>query len=198
MKTLSTSTIVLSAALAAAAVGALGFATGGGWTHDGALMATRLTARFSFPIFLAAWSASALAAMFPGGWRAALLRRRRAVGLSFAAAHFVHLAFILDVVLVFHHAPPTVTVYGGGFVYVLIAAMALTSNDAAIKAMGRSAWKALHTTGGIAILLVFANSYAARLKTMPWLGAPALALIALAAALKLAAWLKRGRRLQAA
>lgn len=195
---LSTSTIVLWAAVAAAAVGVLGLVIGGGWTHEGALMATRLTARFAFPIFLAAWSASALAALFPGGWRTALLRRRRAVGLSFAAAHFVHLAFILNLVLVFHHAPPNVTVYGGGLVYVLIAAMALTSNDAAIKAMGRKAWKALHTTGGLAILLVFANSYVARLKTMPGLAAPALALIAVAVGLKLAAWLTRARRLQAA
>jgi methionine sulfoxide reductase heme-binding subunit len=194
----STPMIVLGAALAALGVGALGILTGGGWTHEGALMATRLTARFSFPIFLLAWSASALAALFPGGWRSALLRRRRAVGLSFAAAHGVHLAFILNVVLVFHHAPPMVTVYGGGFVYVLIAAMALTSNDAAIAAMGRKAWKALHATGGVAILLIFANSYAARLKTMPWLGAPALLLIALAVTLKLAAWTRRNRPLQAA
>lgn len=195
---LSTPTIVLSAALAATAVGLLGMLTGGGWTHDGALMATRLTARFAFPIFLAAWSASALAALFPGGWRTTLLRRRRAVGLSFFAAHAVHLAFILNVVLVFHHEPPMVTVYGGGFVYVLIAAMALTSNDAAVKAMGRKGWKALHVTGGIAILLVFANSYVGRLKTMPMLAIPALVLIVLAVTLKVAAWVTRGRRLQAA
>ena len=195
---LSTPTIVLLATVAALVVGAAGVATNGGWTHEGALMATRLTARFSFPVFLLAWSASALAALFPGGWRTALLRRRRAVGLAFAAAHFVHLGFILIVVLVFHHAPPAITVYGGGFVYLLIAAMALTSNDAAVNIMGRKAWKALHVTGSVAILLVFANSYAGRLMTKPMLAIPALALIALAVTLKLAAWLARRRPLQAA
>ncbi len=195
---LSTPTIVLSAAIAALAVGALGFASAGGWTHDGALMATRLTARFSFPIFLLAWSASALAALFPGGWRTALLRRRRAVGLSFAAAHFVHFGFILIVALVFQHKLNPVSVYGGGFTYLLIAAMALTSNDAAVRALGAARWKLLHTVGGLMILLVFTNSYAGRLKTMPMLAIPTLSLIALAVTLKLAAWLKRSRPLQAA
>ena len=195
---LSTPMIVLSAALAAVAVGVLGFLAGGGWTHEGALMATRLTARFSFPIFLLAWSASALATLFPGGWRTALLRRRRAVGLSFAAAHGVHLGFILIVALAFQHKLNPVSVYGGGFVYVLIAAMAATSNNASVRALGAARWKLLHTIGGIGILLVFTNSYVGRLMTKPMLAIPALALIALAVTLKLAAWLKRGRRLQAA
>jgi len=195
---LSTPTIVLGAALAATAVGVLGFATGGGWTHEGALMATRLTARLSFPIFLLAWSASALAALFPGGWRTALLRRRRAVGLSFAAAHGVHLGFILVLGFVFAHKLNPVSVYGGGFVYVLIAAMAATSNDASVKVLGAARWRLLHTVGGIGILLVFTNSYVGRLMTKPMLAIPALALIAAAVTLKLAAWLKRARRLQAA
>lgn len=195
---LSTPMIVLSAALSAFAVGVLGFLTGGGWTHEGALMATRLTARFAFPIFLLAWSASAVATLFPGGWRTALLRRRRAVGLSFAAAHFVHLAFILIVAFVFQHRLNPVSVYGGGFVYLLIATMAATSNDASVKALGPARWKLLHTIGGVGVLLVFTNSYVGRIMTKPMLAIPALALIALAVTLKLAAWVKRGRRLQAA
>lgn len=195
---LSTPVIVLGATVTAIAVGALGFLAGGGWTHEGALMATRLTARFSFPIFLLAWSASALAALFPGGWRTALLRRRRAAGLSFAAAHGVHLGFIVIAALAFRHPLNPVTVYAGGFVYVLIAAMAATSNSASVKALGAPRWKLLHTIGGVAILLVFTNSYVGRLMTKPMLAVPALALIGLAVSLKLVAWLMRGRRLQAA
>jgi DMSO/TMAO reductase YedYZ heme-binding membrane subunit len=195
---LSTPTIVLAATAAALGVGVLGFAAGGGSTQEGALMATRLTARFSFPIFLVAWSASALAALFPGGWRSALLRRRRAVGLSFAAAHGVHFGFILIAALVFQHKLNPVSVYVGGFVYVLIATMVATSNDASVKALGPARWRLLHTIGGIGIFLVFTNSYVGRLMTKPMLAWPALALIAAAVTLKLAAWLKRGRRLQAA
>lgn len=194
----STPTIVLAATVAALAVGGLGFMSAGGWNHEGALMATRLTARFAFPIFLLAWSASAIAALFPGGWRTTLLRRRRAVGLSFAAAHFVHLGFILIVALVFAHKLNPVSVYGGGFVYVLIAAMAATSNNASVKALGPARWTLLHTIGGVGILLVFTNSYVGRIMTKPWLGIPALVLIALAVTLKLTAWMKRSRRLQAA
>jgi DMSO/TMAO reductase YedYZ heme-binding membrane subunit len=195
---ISTPALVGGAALAAVVVGAAGFAIGGGWSHEGALEATRLTARFAFPWFVAAWSASALASLWPGGWRSTLLRRRRAVGLGFAACHFVHLGFILTLALVFHHVLPKVTIYAGGFTYLLIAAMAATSNDAAVRALGRKGWKALHVTGGLMILLVFTNSYVSRLAAKPWLAIPALSLIALAVTLKLAAWALRGRRLQAA
>lgn len=195
---ISTPAVVAATFLTGLAVGALGFATGGGWTLDGALMATRLTARFAFPIFLLAWTASAWASLFPGGWRTALLRRRRAAGLSFAAAHGAHLVFILIALQVFGHEAPMITVYAGGLVYLLIAAMALTSNDASLRWLGRARWKALHTVGGLAILLVFTNSYVGRLKSMPMLALPALALILLAIGLKLTAWRsRRGRAAQA-
>lgn len=193
---ISTPAMVAATFLTGLAVGALGFATGGGWTLDGALMATRMTARFAFPIFLLAWTASAWATLFPGGWRTALLRRRRAVGLSFAAAHGAHLVFILITLRIFGHEAPMITVYAGGLVYLLIAAMAATSHDAAMRWLGPARWKMLHTVGGLAILLVFTNSYVGRLKSMPMLALPALGLILLAVALKLTAW--RNRRSRAA
>lgn len=193
---ISTPAMVAATFLTGLAVGALGFATGGGWTLDGALMATRMTARFAFPIFLLAWTASAWVTLFPGGWRTALLRRRRAVGLSFAAAHGAHLVFILITLRIFGHEAPTITVYAGGLVYLLIAAMAATSHDAAVRWLGPARWKMLHTVGGLAILLVFTNSYVGRLKSMPMLAIPALGLLLLAVALKLTAW--RNRRSRAA
>lgn len=193
---ISTPAMVAATFLTGLAVGALGFATGGGWTLDGALMATRMTARFAFPIFLLAWTASAWATLFPGGWRTALLRRRRAVGLSFAAAHGAHLVFILITLRIFGHEAPMITVYAGGLVYLLIAAMAATSHDAAMRWLGPARWKMLHTVGGLAILLAFTNSYVGRLKSMPMLALPALGLILLAVGLKLTAW--RNRRSRAA
>lgn len=195
---ISTPTIVVSAAATAILVGALGFVTGGGWTTEGALAATRLTARAALPIFLLAWSASAVATLFPGGWRTVLLRRRRAVGLSFAVMHFVHLGFILTAVNLFGHQAARITVIFGGLTYAMIALMALTSNDAAIRMLGSKGWRALHVTGGLMVLLVFTNSYVGRLMTKPMLAVPALALIGLAVGVKLAAWIVRGRRVQAA
>lgn len=153
--------------------------------------AARYTARFSFPIFVLAWFASALAALWPGGWRAVLLRRRRAIGLSFAAAHFVHLAALLIAVFVFSAQPSAKTIYGGGFTYVLIAAMALTSNDWSVRTLGPRNWKTLHTLGGLAIAIVFTVSYLGRLEEKARLAIPTLALIGVAVALKALAWLKK-------
>lgn len=187
----STPAIIGLAALAAAGVAAYGYAEFGGWNAEGAGAAARYTARFSFPIFVAAWSASALATLWPGGWRSVMLRRRRAVGLSFAAAHFVHMAALLVAVFVFAAQPSAKTIYGGGATYVLIAAMALTSNDWSVRKLGPRHWKMLHTIGGLAVAIVFTVSYLGRLDAKPWLAIPALTLLGSAAALKMLAWMKK-------
>ncbi len=192
-----TGTIVGFSALAALAVGATGMALQGGWTVEGAAAGARLTARWAFPWFIAAWSASSLATLWPGGWRRALLRRRRAVGLAFAANHFVHLGFILLTGLVFGHPFGWITILGGGTGYALIGAMALTSSDAAVRWMGPARWKLLHFVGGWIVLLIFANSYVGRIPEKPWVGVPAAALIAAALLLRLAAFMK-ARRLRPA
>jgi methionine sulfoxide reductase heme-binding subunit len=192
----STPTIVALSALATAGIAATGYAFQGGWTLDGALAGSRLTARFSFFWFIAAWSASALAFLFPGGWRAVLLRRRRAVGLGFATAHFVHLAALLAAIFIFGDTSSITTIIGGGFGYVLIAAMALTSNNAAVRALGPRVWKLLHGTGGYVIAGIFAFSYYGRLETKPLLAFVTLGLIAAAATLRIAAWLVKQRKAQ--
>lgn len=190
-RTVSTPAIIGLAALAATGVAAFGYAEFGGWTAEGAGAAARYTARFSFPIFVIAWSASALATLWPRGWRGVLLRRRRAVGLSFAAAHFVHFAALSIAVFVFAAQPSAKTIYGGGFTYVLIAAMALTSNDWSVRTLGPRHWKILHTLGGLAVAIVFTVSYLGRLDAKPWLAIPALTLLGVAVLLKMLAWTKR-------
>jgi len=191
---LSTPALIGLAIAVALAISAYGFIEYGGWNAEGALAAARYTARFAFPWFVVAISASALAALWPGGWRSVLLRRRRAIGLSFAAAHGVHLIMLTIAINVFGDPTSIVTLIGGGTVYVLILAMALTSNDAAVRAMGPRGWKALHLTGAIAIGLVFANSYAGRLGEKPWLAIPALTLLIGALTLRIAAWIKKRAR----
>ena len=194
----STPTIIGLAALAALAIGFGGLFWAGGWTKEGILEGTRLTARWAFPWFIAAWSASALAQLWPGGWRSVMLRRRRAIGLAFAANHFVHLGFLATAALAFGNPTAMVTLVGGGFGYLLIAAMAATSNTVSMRLMGRW-WKVLHTTGGLVVLAIFTNSYVGRLAGKPWLAIPAVSLIALAVTLKIAAFvLSRRRRPQLA
>jgi len=188
---ISTPAIVGLATLAAAGVAAFGYAAFGGWTAESAGAAARYTARFSFPIFILAWSASALATLWPGEWRSVMLHRRRAIGLSFAAAHFVHLAALLIAVFVFAAQPSAKTIYGGGATYVLIAVMALTSNNWSVRTLGPRNWKVLHTIGGLAIAIVFTVSYLGRLEEKAWLAIPALTLLGVAMLLKLFAWMKR-------
>ena len=190
----STPMIIAVSTLAAAAIATLGFVLEGGWTADGAAAAARLTARFSFFWFITAWSASALARLWPGGWRGVLLRRRRAVGLGFAAAHFVHLGALLIAVLVFATPRSLTTIYGGGFGYVMVALMALTSNDWSVRTLGPRNWKLLHTIGGIVIAAIFFTSYLGRLEDKPWLAIPTLTLLGGAVLLKFAAWMKSALR----
>lgn len=133
---LPTSMIITLTVLAATAIAVAAAAVEGGWTREGALAAARMTARFSFPIFVLAWSASALARLWPGGWRTILLLRRRAIGLSFAGAHGVHLVALLAAILIFGAPSSPVGILGGGVGYVLLTAMALTSNDSAVRALG--------------------------------------------------------------
>ncbi len=193
-RAISTPALVGLVTLAALAVMAWGYAEFGGWNAESAGAATRYTARFSFPIFMLAWSASALATLWPGGWRGVLLRRRRAIGLSFAAAHGVHFAALLIVVLLFAAEPSARTVYGGGFGYVMIALMALTSNDWSVRKLGPRNWRALHTFGALTIAVIFAVSYLGRLEDKPWLAVPTLALLGVAVLLKIAAWMKKRMR----
>lgn len=187
----STPAIIALSALGAAAVAALGYALEGGWSQDGALAAARWTARFSFLWFITAWSASAVATLWPGGWRTVLLRRRRAVGLGFAAAHFVHLGALLVAVIVFVTPRSATTIFGGGAGYVFVALMALTSNDWSVRTMGPRNWKALHTVGGIVIAAIFFVSYFCRLEEKAWLAIPALSLLGGTVLLKFAALMKR-------
>jgi len=163
----------------------------GGWTYEGAAAAARLTARDSFLWFVIAWSASALARLWPGGWRTALLRRRRAIGLGFAASHTVHLGALLIAILVFDHGTKLATVIGGGIGYLFVFAMAITSNDASVRRLGPRRWRLLHATGGYVIAGIFAFSYLGRVPTNPALGVPALTLIGIAATLRILAWARK-------
>jgi DMSO/TMAO reductase YedYZ heme-binding membrane subunit len=185
-----TSLWVSTVALVAAGFGGLGY-LGGGWTLDGALAAARWTARWSFVWFLMAWSASSLAALWPGGWRRRLLRLRRALGLSFAAAHLVHAGFFLTAIVEFGVSRPIGLFVGGGTAYAFILAMAFTSNDASVRWLGARRWKQLHTLGGWVVMGVFVKSYFLRVVEAPAVGIPGSLLILTAFALRFAAWRRR-------
>lgn len=128
---------------------------------EGWELAARWTARAGFPIFLLVYVASALAQLWPGGWRAAVVRDRRFWGLGFAACHTVHLFALAAFLKLGNETRSVDTLIGGGLAYVLLYAMAATSTDAAMRRLGRN-WKRLHSAGIHYLWLIFTISYAGR------------------------------------
>jgi methionine sulfoxide reductase heme-binding subunit len=139
----------------------LGFRFGYSQTNDWQL-AARWTARAGFPIFLLAYSASSLFRVFPSKTTRTLLRTRRQWGLGFAITHTVHLYALISFDVAAGRTPSLVTLIGGGFAYVMLYAMALTSNDWSMAKLDRN-WKRLHTVGLHALWAVFTFTYAGRI-----------------------------------
>lgn len=130
-------------------------------TNEGWHLAARWTARVGFPLLIVTYSASALYRLTPGALSRDLLRNRRWWGLGFAACHTIHLAALVAFLRVSGTPPKPTTLIAGGFGYVLLFTMALTSNGAAMRALGRN-WKRLHTFGIHWLWFVFAASYLGR------------------------------------
>lgn len=130
-----------------------------GFGEATARTAIRATARLSLPLFLAAFSASALRRRWPGAASGWLLARRRQVGLSFAVSHGWHAVAITLLYVATDPEIPATTVYGGGVGYAFVAAMAATSFDRTAAWLGPARWRRLHTLGGWVIFAIFAVSY---------------------------------------
>jgi DMSO/TMAO reductase YedYZ heme-binding membrane subunit len=142
-----------------------------GTGEDGVGAVIRLTARTSVLLFTAAFTASALRRLWPTPATRWLLRRRRQVGLSFAVSHGLHLAAIVTLATrwpdVFWPKRSVVTLVFGGIAYVFILLMAVTSNDASVRALGGKRWGLLHTVGAYWIWTIFFVSYVPRALTSP-------------------------------
>jgi methionine sulfoxide reductase heme-binding subunit len=159
-----------------------------------ALLAARYTARVGFPIFMLTYSASSLLRLWPSDWTKALVRYRRQWGLGFALTHSVHLVALISYLILIGEPPEPITIIGGGSAYVLMFAMALTSNDASKKALGVW-WKRLHVAGIHTLWFVFTFSYFGRLFDPGQMG-QGLILFPIALAglgLRIAAWRKSRR-----
>ncbi len=175
----------------------VGILLGGDRVED-AQLAARYTARVAFPIFLVVYCASSIAFLWPSEAMRNVMRYRRQWGLGFALAHGVHLVALISFFVISGEAPRTVSLALGGPAYVLIALMALTSNDASMRRMGIW-WKRLHSLGTHWVWLVFTLSYLSR-SVDPERMAQGVALFPIAAAaglIRLTAWIKRRRRAQA-
>jgi len=131
--------------------------------------AARWTARIGLPIFLLTSAASSLGRLWPNTATRSLWQNRRWWGLGFAACHTAHLFALVRFLQISGENRPLPALAAGCLAYGLMFAMAATSNDAAMKALGRN-WKRLHTAGGYYLWLIFTLSYGLRLadpKTLP-------------------------------
>lgn len=155
-----------------------------GSDRHGWQMAARYTARLSACMFLPAYLASALARLRPRPWTQAVLRERRGLGLAFFAAHAVHLLAIAGAVARGTDVS-TVTLAAGGIAYLLVFAMAASSNDRAVARLGARRWKRLHRLGIHYTWFIFTLSYAGRVAETRAFDASALLSAALLAALVL-------------
>ncbi len=133
-----------------------------GWSDEGLRGAIRVTARSSFTLFLAAFSASSLAMILPSTATRWLLANRRFLGISFALSHLVHGAAIVTLAVRTGGGSLTARVIGlgsAGVIYGFILFMLVTSFDRTAAWVGPRVWKAVHTIGGNLIYLTFLATY---------------------------------------
>lgn len=159
----------------------------------------RWTARTSLVLFTLAYVARPLVQLRPTRTNRGILAYRKWLGLGFALSHAFHLAGIIAIMwpapgAFIRSQDPTIIV--ALITFLLLGAMAVTSNEGIKKAMPPKAWKRLHRTGMHFAWVSFTATYAAAIGASPAYAIPTGILVAIAA-IRAAAWL-RGRRHQKA
>jgi len=159
---------VLTLVLVALSAGVAGMR---GFEVDGVRMVIRFTARTSLLFFCLAFSAAALAKLWPNAWTRWQRRNRRYLGVTFAASHGIHAAAIACFALMdpvgYAAATNAASYIFGGIGYAFIIAMAATSFDRTAAAIGPRAFRILHLTGGYYLLFQFTVSFGKRIPDMP-------------------------------
>jgi len=159
---------VLTLVLVALSAGVAGMR---GFEVDGVRMVIRFTARTSLLFFCLAFSAAALAKLWPNAWTRWQRRNRRYLGVTFAASHGIHAAAIASFALMdpvgYAAATNAASYIFGGIGYAFIIAMAATSFDRTAAAIGPRAFRILHLTGGYYLLFQFTVSFGKRIPDMP-------------------------------
>jgi methionine sulfoxide reductase heme-binding subunit len=156
---------------------------------EGVRRLIRLTARTSAVLFLASYTASAAARLWPGPATRWQLANRRYLGLAFAFSHALHLAALVAFrglwPVEFGGEAGTQQYVLGGLAYLFIAVMAATSFEPAARLVGRRAWRWIHTLGAHYVFAIFLLTYVPAALEEPgyW---PAVAAFAAAAGVRLA------------
>jgi sulfoxide reductase heme-binding subunit YedZ len=138
---------------------------------DGVRMVIRFTARTSRLFFCLAFSAAALARLWPNAWTRWQRRKGRYLGVTFAASHAIHAAAIACFAVMapadYIAATSAATYIFGGIGYAFIIAMTATSFDRTAAAIGPRAWRILHVAGTHYVWFQFVVSFGKRVPGMP-------------------------------
>ena len=138
---------------------------------DGVRLVIRFTARTSLLFFCLAFSAGALARLWPNAWTRWQRRNRRYLGVTFAASHGIHAIAIACFAAMdptgFMAATSSASFLFGGIGYAFILAMTATSFDRSAQAIGPRAWRILHLSGGHYLWFQFMVSFGKRIPGMP-------------------------------
>ena len=146
-----------------------------GFSEDSVKLNIRLSAKISLICFCLAFSASSAYATFQNKVIRWLLKHRKYIGVAFALVHFIHLLFLILLQVYFHPVfivRPPLLIGLGGFAYLTILAMLLTSFDRFSGLISRAHWQRLHKYGGYWILIVFSNSIFTRVILGQWVYVP--------------------------
>jgi methionine sulfoxide reductase heme-binding subunit len=142
-----------------------------GFDADGMRRVIRFTARTSLLFFCMAFSATALARLWPNGWTRWQRRNRRTLGVTFAGSHGLHAIAIGAFATIdpagFIAATSMVTFIFGGIGYAIIIAMTATSFDRTADLIGPRAWRNLHLCGSYYLWLQLIVSFGMRVPAMP-------------------------------
>jgi DMSO/TMAO reductase YedYZ heme-binding membrane subunit len=158
--------------------------------------AARFTARLAFLLFLVPFTASSWHRLAPSAASRFVLKRRRSFGLAFATAHTVHLGALTTFQVTTSQVPEPVTLIFGGGAFVAMFALVATSNDAAVRRLGRN-WRRLHLVGIYWLWFVFTFSYFGRVAEGQLFFVPLFALAVGALGLRIAAARVRKRTQEA-
>ncbi len=161
---------------------ALFFLATSGWGTEGYRLVIRATARTSLALFLAAFLASALVALWPGEPTRWLRRNRRYLGLSFAMSHGIHLVAIVTLALtdpaIFWTLSNKGSIIAGSSGYFFIALLAATSFDRMVAWLGSKLWQRIHTAGIWFIWISFVFTNGKRIPVSGWYAFPVAILLA--------------------
>lgn len=131
----------------------------------------RSTAKFSFVLFMVAFSASSLYYFWKNRFTKWMLANRRYIGVSFAVSHYLHLFALLLMTFfisfnVFEDRGlfPTIA---GGIAYAFITVMTITSFDRTRNLLSLKNWKRVHTIGSYLLWIIFAKSYLPNILSNP-------------------------------